>query len=103
MKTYAERAISELMQGGSIKIDDCEYIYQDGQFLAKAIRIEDGVESEVWLGGMCSNISFEYFLQYCEPKTLDDMVRDFPIRIPCLYHRGDATLFDNSILEVKLN
>jgi hypothetical protein len=81
-KTYAEKAIGELMQGGIIKIDDHEYIYQDGQFSTKAIRIENGIESEVWLGGMCADMSFEYFLQYCETKTFDDIVKDFPIKIP---------------------
>ncbi len=84
MKTYAERAISELMQGGEIKIDNYRYIYQDGQFLIHAIRIENGIESEVWLGGMCSDVSLEYFLQYCETKTLEDIITDFPIRIPSI-------------------
>ena len=81
-KTYAEKAVSELMQGGVIKINEREYIYQDGQFLSKAIRIKNGIESEVWLGGMCADMSFEYFLQYCEAKTFEDIIRDFPIKIP---------------------
>jgi hypothetical protein len=81
-KTYAEKAVSELMQGGVIKIDDREYIYQDGQFSTKAIRIDNGIESELWLGGMCSDISPEYFLRYCETKTFEDIIIDFPIKIP---------------------
>lgn len=84
MKSYAEKAISELMQGGVIKIDGHEYIYQDGQFSTKATKIENGIESEVWLGGMCSDMSLEYFLRYCEAKTLQDMITDFPIRIPSI-------------------
>lgn len=82
MKTYAEKAICKLMEGHEITIDERKYIYQDGQFLTKAIRIENGIESEVWLGGMCSEMTLEYFLNYCKPRTFEDMIMDFPIHIP---------------------
>lgn len=78
---YAVRAVKALMDGDSMKIDDDEYIYQDGRILVRATRIDGGVESEVWLGGMCSEISLEYFLIHCAAKTFDNQVQDFPIKI----------------------
>lgn len=78
---YAVHAVKALMDGDSIKIDNDEYIYQDGRILVRATRIDGGVESEVWLGGMCSEISLEYFLIHCAEKTFDDQVRDFPFPV----------------------
>lgn len=78
---YAVRAVKALMEGDSVKIDDDEYIYQDGRILIRAIRLDGDVETEVWLGGMCSEVSLEYFLSHCAGKTFDDQVRDFPIKI----------------------
>ena len=79
---YAVRAVKALMDRESVKIDDREYIYQDGRILVKASRTENGVESEVWLGGMCSEVSLEYFLIYCANKTLEDQIRDFAFKLP---------------------
>jgi len=82
---YAVRAVKALMDGDVVTIDGMDYIYQDGQILIRATRIEDGVESEVWLGGMCSEMSLDYFLNYCANKTFEDQVLDFPVKIPSRY------------------
>lgn len=79
---YALRAIKAFLNGDIVPIDGRQYIYQDGKILVGATVIKDGVESEIWLGGMCSEMSLEHFLNYCSSRTFEDQILDFPITIP---------------------
>ena len=99
IKTYAERAIAALMNGETITIDGYKYIYlrankpvviEEFEFESpvselsmKARQWKEGDKEEsspILLGS--EHITLSYFLAYCESKTLEDSLQDFPVTLP---------------------
>ena len=97
IKTYAEKAISELMEGRTVTLDGYTYCYlqKDIPFVIEGIEFESSVpqlcwvtrkytsktESEPCLNG-ADHMTLTNFLAACSAKTFEDIIRDFPIKIP---------------------
>jgi hypothetical protein len=96
-KTYAEKAISELMEGRTITLDGYTYCYlqKDIPLVIEGIEFESSVpqlcwvarkytsetESEPYLTG-ADHLTLGGFLAACSAKTFEDIIKDFPIKIP---------------------
>ena len=97
LKTYAERAIAALMNGETVKIDGHKYVYLQAN---KPVDVEGSeFESDVSELSMVMHqyisktesepvlvdayhMTLSGFLTYCESKTLEDSLQDFPVTLP---------------------
>jgi hypothetical protein len=98
-KTYAEKAVSELMQGRTITLDGYTYCYlqKDIPMVIEGIEFKSSVpqlcwvarkytsetESEPYLTG-ADHLTLANFLVACSIKNFGDIIKDFPIKIPSL-------------------
>ena len=96
IKTYAERAIAALMNGETVKINGHKYVYLQAN---KPVDVEDfEFESPVselnmlmqqYLSNTKSepvlvnadHLTLSVFLKYCESKTFEDSLNDFPVKL----------------------
>lgn len=99
IKTYAEKVLGELMQGRTITLDGYTYCYlqKDIPVVIEGIEFESSVsqlcwvvrkytsesetESEPYLTG-ADHLTLSNFLAACSAKTFEDIIKDFPIKIP---------------------
>jgi hypothetical protein len=95
--TYAIKALTELLEGRTITIDGQTYCYlqKDIPFLIEGFELESTVsqlclvvrdhksetESEPHLLG-ADHLTLSSFLGACSKKTFDDVVLDFPVKLP---------------------
>ncbi len=95
--TYAIKAITELLEGRTITIDGLTYCYlqKDIPLVIEGIEFESSVNQLCWVARKCTSetesepyltgadhLTLGSFLAACSEKTLEDVILDFPVKIP---------------------
>lgn len=95
--TYVIKAITELLEGRTITLDGLTYCYlqKDIPVVIEGIEFESSVPQLCWVARKytsetesephllgADHPTLGSFLAACSTKTFDDVVLDFPIKLP---------------------